>query len=322
MRFPLWDWIEAHAGCRYDLAQSGMRGSIPPPRWPPRRPGADTADRLREELADHLGVARERLFLARGASEANAWVLGHLARRSHGRTRRLRVRYPEYPPLFEAGRLLGFSLVQDPAPAQVAAVSQPRNPEGDLWERSKLESWTDGSSEQLVDETFREFAGTPSLARRGERHLWTTGSFTKFFGADEVRVGFAVAPPEGVAPFERYVGLVSNELAPASAAMALGLLRGIRRVRRAVTAVVEPNLDALGRLFPSLPRPRAPVAFDRLPREDGLVLAKRCLRASIRVCPGGFFGERRAVRLCLTRRDAPATLRVYRRVRDRAGPSR
>jgi histidinol-phosphate/aromatic aminotransferase/cobyric acid decarboxylase-like protein len=316
VRFPLRDWIDAHPACRHDLASSGMRGSIPPPRWPRRAPAHEAGDRLRSELADHLGVAEDRLFLSPGATQANAWVLDYLARRLRSGRRRLRVHYPEYPPLFDAGRLLGFSLTG--GAAEVAVVTQPRNPEGVLWARSELEAWADGTSQQLIDETFREFARAPSFARAGTAGLWTTGTFTKFFGADDVRVGFAVAPPEAVDAFGRYVGLLSDELAPASATMALVLLRGIGRVRRAVRAVMEPNLEAVSRLFPSVPKPVAPVLFDRLGREDGRQLAERCLDSSILVCPGTFFGERRGVRLCLTRRDAPAALRAYRRVRDRA----
>jgi histidinol-phosphate/aromatic aminotransferase/cobyric acid decarboxylase-like protein len=317
VRFPLRDWIDAHPGCRHDLASSGMRGAIPAPAWPARRPPRDIADRLHEELAGLLGVAPARLFLARGATEANAWVLGHLARAARGRSRRLRVRYPEYPPLFDAGRLLGFTVASDARPAAVAVVSQPRNPEGDLWSRAQLDAWADGARAVLVDETFREFLGTPSFARAGKRGLWATGSFTKFFGADDVRVGFAIAPPEEVRPFERYVGLLSDELAPASAAVALGLLRDLPRWRREVAAVVGPNLAAFARRFPSHPRPRVPLVFDRLGRGDGLALARRCLARSVLVCPGAFFGERRGVRLCLTRPDAEASLRAYARVRSR-----
>lgn len=316
MRFPLRDWIDAHPGLRHNLASSGMRGAIRPPPWPARPPASDADERLREELSAHLGVAPERLFLAPGATEANAWVLGHLARALTGRSRRLRVRFPEYPPLYDAGRALGFSVSDGEGPAAVAVVSQPRNPEGDLWSRAEFDAWRAGARSTLVDETFREFAGVPSVARRAERGVWATGTFTKYFGADDVRVGFAVAPPEAVGAFERYVGLLSDELAPASAARALALLRHIGRVRREVRSVVEPNLEAYGRLFPGTTRPRAPVVFDRPEREGGTSLANRCLRGSILVCPGRFFGAPRGVRLCLTRPNAARALRAYRAVRD------
>ncbi len=318
MKFPLRDWIEAHAGCRHDLSSSGMREALPPPAWPRRRPRPDVADVLQVELAEHLGVDRRRLFLTRGATEANGLVLGHLARRNRGRRPVLRVRPPEYPPLYDAGAAQGFAVRDGRTRADVAVVSQPRNPEGDLWDRERLAAWADGAGELLVDETFREFAGTPTLSRAASAHRWTTGSFTKFFGADDVRVGFAVAPPESAEPFARYVGLVADDLAPASAAMALELLRRIGTVRRQVRAVVEPNLEALGAVLPGAPRPSAPLCFDRPPAGDGDRLTGACLRASVLVCPGSLFGDRSGVRLCLTRRDAPASLRAYARVRRAA----
>lgn len=322
MRFPLADWILDHADCRYDLGSSGMRGSIPPPPWPPRRPPAQVVDELQLELARHLGVAPERVFLSHGASEANAWVLGFLARelRRQGRPRTLRVSFPEYPPLFDGARAYGFTVGDAKATAAVAMVSRPRNPEGDLWSADRLSRFADGARYLVVDETFREFAEVRSLAAAGTPRLWTTGSFTKFFGADEARVGFAIAPPKAAKRFAHHVGLVSDELAPGSAAVALALLRNLRSVRAAVRAVVDRNLRAFATRFPGEALPVAPLYFDRLSREDGLKLADRCLAASVLVCPGEFFGERRAVRLCLTRRGFPQALRAYLAVRGDSDP--
>jgi histidinol-phosphate/aromatic aminotransferase/cobyric acid decarboxylase-like protein len=323
MRFPLADWIDAHADCRYDLATSGMRGSVPPPAWPARRPARDAERELRRELANHLGVAPERVFLAHGASEANAWVLGYLAREvaRAGGAPVLRVQYPEYPPLFDTARALGFVVRQARGPAAVAAVSRPRNPEGDLWSPAKVARFGNGARHLLVDETFREFTGAPSVAAAGTPRLWATGSFTKFYGADEARVGFVVTPPEVPERFVRYVGLVSDELPPASAAMALGLLRGFASVRRSVRSVVDRNLRALGAAVPATMLPAAPLFFDRLGHGTGRRLAERCLDASVLVCPGAYFGEPRGVRICLTRRNFPEALRTYLGVRGNRGSS-
>jgi histidinol-phosphate/aromatic aminotransferase/cobyric acid decarboxylase-like protein len=317
MRFPLADWIDAHADCRYDLASSGMRGSVPPPPWPARRPSRDVEGELRRELANHLEVDPERLFLAHGASEANAWVLGYLARElgRAGRSPVLRVQYPEYPPLFDTARAHGFVVRRDRGPAAVAAVSRPRNPEGDLWSDAEVARFADGAGHLLVDETFREFTESRSVAAAGTPRLWATGSFTKFYGADEARVGFAVTPPEVPERFVRYVGLVSDELAPGSAAMALGLLRRFASVRRSVRRVVDRNLRALAAAVPATRLPAAPLYFDRLGQGTGRRLAERCLSASVLVCPGAYFGEPRGVRICLTRRNFPEALRVYLGVR-------
>jgi histidinol-phosphate/aromatic aminotransferase/cobyric acid decarboxylase-like protein len=319
-RFPLADWIDAHPECRYDLATSGMVGAIPPPPWPRRRPAPDVPERLREQLAEHLGVAPDRVFLAHGASEANAWVLGYLAREASrgGRAPTVRVAYPEYPPLFDAARAFGCELRSGRGPVEVAAVSRPRNPEGDLWSEERVLRYADGARHLVVDETFREFADAGSMAARGAPRLWATGSFTKFYGADAARVGFVVAPPDVPARFVRHVGLVSNKLAPGSAAIALGLLRRHASVRREVRAVVDRNRRALGAAFPGAALPVAPVFLDRLSCTNGTDLAQRCLTASVLVSPGRFFGAPRGVRVCLTRRTFPAGLGAYLRVRARA----
>ncbi|HYB63461.1 MAG TPA: aminotransferase class I/II-fold pyridoxal phosphate-dependent enzyme [Thermoplasmata archaeon] len=324
MRFPLADWIDTHRECRYDLASSGMRGSIPPPRWPARRPPPGIGEELVPELARYLGVPPARVFVSHGASEANAWVLGFLARElpREGRARVARVRYPEYPPLFDTARAFGFEIQEGKAESGVAVVSRPRNPEGDLWSSDVLAGFADGARHLVVDETFREFARVPSLAQEGRPRLWTTGSFTKFFGADEIRVGFAVAPPDSCDRFGRYVGLVSDEVAPASAAVALSLLRDLETVRSAVRGVLDRNLRALTARLPGARPPVAPLYFDRLHRGSGRRLAERCLGASVLVCPGSYFGDPRGVRLCLTRKDFPRALGAYLDVRDRPGTAR
>ncbi len=315
MRFPLADWVDGHADCRHNLALSGMRGALPM-LWPRAgRPAREAADVLREELARELGVAPDRLFLTHGATEANSWVLFYLARRSGGRTPTCRVRYPEYPPLFSTARAAGFRLVGGERPTDVAVVSRPRNPEGDLWPDDQLARWSGGARELLVDETFREFARVPSVTRDGRPRVWATGSFTKFFGADDLRVGFAVAPPERAESFGQFVGLLSDQLAPSSASGALALVRELGAVRGAVERVLAPNRAAYRRAYPGVPLPAAPFYFEPLRGEDGDRLARRCLAASVLVCPGSFFGAPRGVRVCLTRRSFPRDLRAYEAVR-------
>ncbi len=320
MRFPLRDWIDAHAGVRFDLASSGMRGSIPPARWGPARPRPGVADELVRELADHLKVDRRRLFLAHGASEANGWVLGFLARTSGRHPPVCRVELPEYPPLYEAARAVGYRVRSDRRAAGTAVVSRPRNPEGDLWSEDRLERFGRGARQLLVDETFLEFAGAPSVSAAGRAGRWSTGTFTKFFGGDDVRVGWAVAPPEATDRFGRYVGLVSDELGPRSITAALDLLRRLPAVRAAVRRVVDPNFRALRAAFPDARKAVAPLWFDRPGRESGRALAERCLAASVLVCPGELFGDPSGVRITLTRRRFPAALRAYTAVRDGPGP--
>ena len=320
--FPLAEWIDGHAGCRHDLAISGMVGTIPSPSPSPaevRR--ADEAE-LRRRLAHDLGVETDRLFLTTGASQANALVLLFLGRQPGGRSPGMcRVCLPEYPPLFDTARAAGFQVTEEEGSAELAVVSQPRNPEGDLWDRSRLLDWASGARSLLVDETFREFAGTRSVLSSERPQVWATGSFTKFYGADDLRVGFLVAPPERASAFARFHGHVTNKLATYSVAGALHALRARESTRRAVGKVLRQNLTAARAAFPRLRALDGPVFFDRIDTgEHSTALARRALAASVLVCPGSYFGDPTGVRICLTRRSFPADLRAYLAVRGSFSP--
>lgn len=313
-RFPLKEWIDSHAGLRHDLSASGMRGSLRALPASRSRFDHDALSRLEEALARSLGVDPARVFPTHGATEANAVVVGFLAHRARGGARVGRVCLPEYPPLVDLLRAHGYRKERKEGGADLAIVSRPRNPEGDLWPKHRLSAWAEGARALLVDETFREFAGTPSVAVSADHGVWASGTFTKFFGADHLRVGFVVAPPEEVEEFRRFYGLVVDELPPASAVGALQLLERREVVRRKVRRLLATNLASLERLDRRAPRPVGPVFFDRS-APDGDALADAGLRSGVLVCPGRFFGEPAGVRVGLTRRNFPRDLSAYLAVR-------
>ena len=317
MKFPLADWIDDHPDCRYNLAHSGMHGSIDPPTPTARDLRSADPEELRRRLAERLRTDPSCVFLTHGATEANSAVFQFLAHRRRG-AGSCRVRRPEYPPLLDAARWAGFRLTERAGPVALALISQPRNPEGDLWERGRLDRWVEGARAVLVDETFREFADAPSVAGIDGTAVWRTGSFTKFYAADSVRVGFAVAPPEEVPEFARAHGLLFNELPDYSVAAAVIALRHRERFRREVLAVLSPNRDAWRARFPTEPVPAGPVAFDRGIPADSRGFVDRCLAASVLVCPGRFFEDPGGVRISLTRRSFPRDLEVYLSVRGAA----
>jgi aspartate/methionine/tyrosine aminotransferase len=294
-----------------------MIGSVHLPLPNRREIRAADENELRKLLAEDLGVSLDRLFLTHGATEANAAILQYLARVRPGSNRTCRVQLPEYPDLFEAARWAGFPPTERRSPAYVAVLSQPRNPEGHLWTTRHLLEWAEGVRHVLVDETFREFAKSPSVHSVRPKGVWVTGTFTKFYGGDELRVGFLVAPEEEAAGFDHYHALVFDRLAGYSVAGALKALAAREQLRREVDRVLSVNRAAWQEAFPGQAPPAAPVAFDRALRETGQSLAERCLAASVLVCPGGLFGDGRGVRLCLTRRSFPHDLGRYLAVRDR-----
>ncbi len=318
--FPLGEWIDAHEACRHNLGESGMHGVVGPVRPSAREVRTADAAELRALLAESVNVDPGRLFLTHGASEANGWVALFLGRTIRGGgARRCRVRWPEYPPLVEVARWSGFRPVPPGGPAALAVLSNPRNPEGTWLGRDAMHTAVDGARHVLVDETFREFADVPSFSGDGRRGVWRTGTFSKFFGADAIRVGFAVAPEESQRAFRRFHDHFVDKVSPYSIASAIATWRERERIRRRVAAVFERNAAVIRAAFPGSAPRAAPVYFDRPVRPDGRALARRCLRASVLVCPGDFFGDSQGVRIGLTRPTFARDFRAYLAVRDRAG---
>lgn len=292
-----------------------MWGTVAHPAPSAARRRSASSVELTRALADLLGVGPARVFLTHGATEANAWAMTYLARRSARRGMPCRVAFPEYPPLFEVARSLGYRVSTTAGPCPLAIVSQPRNPVGDLWPADRLTEWSRGARATLVDETFREFTPAASVQRLGLPGLWSTGSFTKVYGRDDLRVGFVVAPDEERDAFARFHGLVADQIPPYSVAGALATLDERSRILRDVRAVVGRNQALWRRATPASPRLSAPVTFDDPVPAGGDRFARRCLSASILVCPGSFFGRPSGVRLGLTRRCFPRDFAAYLRVR-------
>lgn len=328
MGFPLKDWIDAHADLPHHLGHSGMIGTLRRVARALGHPAAPDPAALRRELADSLAVGVDRVFLTHGATEGNTAVLFHLSRVLRGRLGRAprgRVPVPDYPPLREITRRAGFRLVPPSAAADVLVLSAPNNPTGLLPDLPAEDSRGDGVRAILADETFREFTEAPSLARRGDRRIWTTGTFTKVYGADDLRVGYIVTPPEAVTAFGAFHGIALDEVPPASIAGARAILADRPSILGEARGRFLHNRAALGRAVPDLPPLAAPVWFDRV--ADGDALARAAIRRGVLVCPGSFFGRRRGVRLCLTQTSFPADLAAYLAVRTEvygggASPSR
>jgi histidinol-phosphate/aromatic aminotransferase/cobyric acid decarboxylase-like protein len=266
-------------------------------------------------------VAKERVFLTTGATEANSDVMFYLFReavRKSGRVPRFRSSPPEYPPLVDAPEAIGYRRVGPREAAELTVCSQPNNPLGTRDAEEPFALRARGSAAILVDETFREFTTARSRAASGERGLWVTGSFTKVYGADAIRVGYVAPPPEEAVRFRQFADRVLHPISPMSVGAALAILEHRVEILRETRSVVRQNLAALRHRLRGVPELAAPLWFDRgegvLP---GDTFARRALDAGVLVCSGSFFGDATGVRICLTRRTFPEDLGAYLSVRDR-----
>lgn len=319
MGFPLGDWIDAHEGLPHHLARSGMGATLATVAQAIARPEPPDDARLRSALARLVGVPASRLFLTHGATEANGLALGYLARRRArgGATPRCAVPTPDYPPIARAASLAGFRLVREGARAELVALSDPNNPRGLAWPPSAFDRLVANARDILVDETFREFTDAPSRQRQQRSNLWSSGTFTKVYGGDALRVGYLAVPDSEAEGFGEYHAHLTDRLPPASTSAALAILRDRARILVEVRGRFQRNLAALRASVPAAPRLVAPVWFDRQGgAAHGDRLARRLAREGILVCSGALFGDPRGVRVCLTQRSFPEDLAAYLDRRD------
>ena len=324
---PLAAWILAHPGTPHDLSLSGMLGALESTREILGQPPQEgDPERLRALLAGQLGVDPSRLYLTHGAHEGNALVMLHLRRkvgvRRRGAGPTVCLPRAEYDQLRLAAAWTGFSEKGRPGAYDLRACSNPSNPLGVNLPREELEGSGDTGTSLLVDETFREFSDRPSLAQERRPRLWVTGTFTKAYGADAIRIGWVVTPPGEAVAFASAHGLLLDRPAGASVGWAISLLEQRDRVLSEARGIFRRNEKVLREEFPDLPELSAPVAFDRLPRGvDTRRLAEKAVLQGVLVCPGGYFGDPSGIRLCLTRRSFPEDLRAYLEVRERLVPA-
>lgn len=320
MSFPLADWINEHEGVPHDLAQSGMKGGLSSVRPFLQRPPSGDPLELRELLAGLHRVAVDRIVLTPGATSANGLVIPYLFRslsRRRSRRPRAALRVPEYPPLWDVAEGAGFRTVRGLGRGDLTVLSNPNNPEGTWRPASELVSYARARTPMLVDETFRQFTEAPSLASRGEPGLWTTSTFTKVFAADQIRVGFVIAPPGEGRAFQDHAELWADKVPFPSLGAATAILRHRTTVLREARQVFQQNLRALRSRLPSVPKLAAPVWFDRgLTGEGTEPFAHRAVRQGVLVCPGRYFRDPSGIRVCLTRRTFPRDLAAYLRLQQ------
>jgi aspartate/methionine/tyrosine aminotransferase len=262
-------------------------------------------------------VPGDRVFLTHGASEANALALFYLARTIRSEQPRaptVRIPRPEYPPLFDAAALAGFH--ETPGSSDLFVRTEPNNPTGRSVPEAALDEMSGGAPRWLIDETFREFTPARSCLRTGRRGLWATGTLTKAYGGDSLRVGWVVPSEEDLPGFRPFHGVLTDQIAWLSAALALDLLTHADEILAESRALFQANLAILRRALPEIEDLSAPVAFDHPGVPDTEPLARAALSQGILTSPGHFFGEPSGIRIGLTRRSFAKDLPAYLKVRS------
>lgn len=265
---------------------------------------------LREQLAERLGIAAERLVTGCGSVA----MTEHLVRATclPGDEIVYSWRSFEAYPIIVAGtavrsvRVPNTPLHGHDLKAMAAAVTErtrvvivcnPNNPTGTAVTRAELDEFLDTVGPDVLvvlDEAYREFVTDPDVpdgvAEYGDRpNIAVLRTFSKAWGLAGLRAGYLVAAPAVAEAVRKVVTPFSTSLVAQAAAGAA--LRADDEMRRRVASVVaerERWLAAVAPLVPGVPASQANFAW--LPvGERAVELAQHCERAKLIVRP--FAGE-------------------------------
>ncbi|MFW5947312.1 MAG: aminotransferase class I/II-fold pyridoxal phosphate-dependent enzyme [Gemmatimonadota bacterium] len=284
---------------------------------------------LRERIAALYGSTAEQVVVTNGSAEANFLVAWEVVEPGDA-VAVLTPTYGQLPGLAAAlgARVRPIPLREDrgwqPDPTEardlidegtrLVVVTNPQNPTGVRLDDTSITAVLSAAERVgawvLADEVYagaeRDGVETPSLFGRYER-VMATGSLSKAYGLQGLRIGWVVAPPDLAEPLwarKDYTTISPGLLTDTLAALALRadvrprLLERTREIIRTGVAVVERWIDDVGH-FRLAGHDAGGVCF---PSYDlaiaSLELAERLRREQdVLVVPGAHFGSGRYLRL-------------------------
>ncbi len=304
--FEIGRWILSHRA-QHDLSQSGMIGEVDLSDYF-RSCGLSEEGELRELIAEISGEEAERVVVTHGATEAMNYALAAL--------RRLGIsefvhQIPEYELVFKAPVLYGMKRGDSGA----FIASNPNNPTGTLVDPP------DDFRYCVIDETFMQFVMDLDEVKYG-CEAFRINTMTKFYGGDEIRVGWVIAPDRSIARMmEGMKGILFDPVSKHSMCIASRVLENNGEIKKAVREKQRRRLSALlsgmGNLKfymnrAPLPGTVAFVDYSYYTDLDDLQVAEWAYsRKSVSVVPGRLFGAAGPyIRITYTRAGFEDSLRL------------
>src|SRR5262245_24535866 len=325
------EWAKLHAGAKYNLASSGVKGlplSELPVRWDDLElsaPGGYGYAPLLERLAARYGVATKNVVTAIGTSMANYLAMSAVLETGD----EVAIEDPAYDPMVEVGHYLGAVVKRIPrrpenrfqvdvdelkkivsSKTRLIVLTNLHNPSGVLIEEAALREIGEVArgvgALVMVDEVYLELLfDRPfrSAFHLGE-HFLVTSSLTKAYGLSGLRCGWIVAPPELCERMWRHNDLFGNIPAHITDLLSVVALEHLEPIRQRARGLMERNwklLDAFLAEHAELDvvRPRGgTIIFPRVPGGDGDAFARRLVEEyETSSVPGSFFGMRDRIRV-------------------------
>ncbi|MDP8011304.1 MAG: pyridoxal phosphate-dependent aminotransferase [Thermoplasmata archaeon] len=298
VEFETGKWILSHQG-KYNLSQSGMSGRINLDKYFKSCSFGDE-NNLKEIIANLNNDSKENVVITHGATEALFLVLYHL--KEHG-SRKFSVERPEYEPLFKDPPALGY----EESNKGVFIFSNTNNPTG---VELKIKEFYDA---YVVDDTFLQFSKDLDSARYPE-NTYRINTFTKFYGGDEVRIGYIIAPSKDLAERINYLkGIFTEQVSKFNICVAESILKDNDEIKKFVRNEMKRNLSFLkknmgGLKFYKNVEPEVGTVtfldYSYYTSMDSRSVAEYLFKNQISIVPAEFFGVNGPyLRVCYTREN-------------------
>ncbi len=304
VRFEIGEWIESHKGM-YDLMQSGLTGRIDLSKYFDSC-GFEEPDELKKLIAEINGTEKELVSLTHGATEAVATVAKVLRLSGIDKFDHF---IPEYEMLYKAPMIESMKKGKG-----ALFFSDPNNPTSLRTEIPK------GYSYYIIDETFLQFVTDLDKVKR-DKNSFRINTFTKFYGGDEVRVGYVISPNIALKEsLEKLQGITYEPVSKHSICVAKKILEDNDRLKEEARGISAENFETLKTYMGKLrfylnrrPQP-ATVAFldySEYSSQGNVEISEMLYKKGISVVPAKFFGtEGSYFRVAYTRKNFKDSLKA------------
>jgi Aspartate/tyrosine/aromatic aminotransferase len=325
------EWAKLHAGAKYNLAASGVKGlalselPVRPEELELSAPGGYGYPALLERLAARYGVSPNNVVTAIGTSMANYLAMSAVLEPGD----EVMIEDPAYDPIIEVGHYLGAVVKRIPrrpenrfqidvnelkkiasGKTRLIVLTNLHNPSGVLLEEAALreigEVARSVGARVLVDEVYLEllFDRPVRPAFHLGSHFIVTSSLTKAYGLSGLRCGWILAEPELAQRMWRQNDLFGNIPAHITELLSVVALDHLEPIRERAKSLLEANWKLLNSFLAAHPeldvvRPKGgTIIFPRVPNADGDAFCKHLREEwETSAVPGSFFGMSDRTRL-------------------------
>jgi aspartate/methionine/tyrosine aminotransferase len=283
---------------------------------------------LRRTIAETYDVSESNVLATCSGSEALFLAIGSTIKMGD----KVLVTTPNYPPTFKLPKLFGAAVKLIPSRmkdgfqpdvrklsethgsrTKAVVLTNPNNPAGCKIRQEALVEILESArrSKVIVDEAFREFGfenATPIAATLGENAI-SLGTMSKFYGLEDLRIGWIIAKKEIVDRAKKLKDWVTIDNSVFSEMLACKVLEGRESFVKRAREFYDRNVELVQRWIGTRRdlewiKPDAGlICFPKynLPVTSLELAKKLSAEYGVAVSPGSYFNRDHHFRLCFTR---------------------